>query len=174
MPFGWLWIDGSDDAHGHVAIAVADRLAHLGQRIRAAHAKRQAAIEVRRDVQAAASAAAGLHEAQAAAAEQAVARAETQRQATLAAMTPNQRRVEELRAFCETRASQLGSNKEPLNGEIHNRARQLVADALQGADWTPKEKAQVAYLLSEFLPRLVSRMDKDQLKKLKLTALRNP
>ncbi|MBK8118467.1 MAG: hypothetical protein IPK39_03945 [Sulfuritalea sp.] len=174
MPFGWIWIDGSDDAHRHIAIAVAEKLALLGQPIRAAHAERQAAIEVRRDAQAAASAAAALRQAEAAAAEQAAALAETQRQADLAEMTPNRRRTEEFRAFCESRASQLGKNQEALNGQIHNRARQLAADALQGADWTRQEKAAVADLLAEFLPRLVSRMDKDQLKKLKLAALRNP
>lgn len=174
LPFGWIWIDGSDDAHRHLAIAIADKLARLGQPIRTAHAERQAAVEARREAQAAAEAETARRQADAAATEQSAAAAEARRQAALAAMTPNLRRIEEFRAFCERRAEQLLNNTEPLNGDIHNRARKLAADAQVGADWTAGEKAAIADLLAEWLPKLVAKMDRDQLKKLKLAALRNP
>ena len=149
--------------HGWIVLSDHGRSWHQGMRGHESRQRREhGAAEFRR------------RQAEAAAAEQAAALAETQRQADLAEMTPNRRRTEEFRAFCESRASQLGKNQEALNGQIHNRARQLAADALQGADWTPQEKAAVADLLAEFLPRLVSRMDKDQIKKLKLATLRNP
>ncbi|MDP2793436.1 MAG: RAMP superfamily CRISPR-associated protein [Sulfurisoma sp.] len=174
LPFGWIWVDGSDDAHRHIAIAVADKLARLGQPIRAAQAERQATAEARREAQEAAAAEAAHRQAEAAAAAQAEADARAARSAELAAMTPNRRRIEEFRAFCEARAAQLGDNKETLNGDIHNRARSLAADALQTPDWSAEEKTGLADLLAGWLPKLVSKMDKDQMKKLKLAALRTP
>lgn len=157
LPFGWLWISSCDDAHQHLAIAVHDRLAQRARPIREAHAARLAAAEERVERRV---------EAQAAAAAQAL------RETELAAMSIQQRQVEELREFFQTRAAQLGAGKEILNGNIHNRARQLAQQALENSDWQSGEKQALADLLAEWLPRLVSKMDKDQLKKLKLAALR--
>ena len=87
-------------------------------------------------------------------------------------MTPNQRQIEEFHHFCQIRAEQLGKHQEALNGDIHNRARQLVAKAFDNVEWAAEEKHALAEVISEWLPKLVRQMDKDQLKKLKLAALR--
>jgi hypothetical protein len=89
-------------------------------------------------------------------------------------MSPERRRVEEFRNFCDSRAAQLAGNKESLNGDLHNRARQFTSDALQQTGWLPEDKCALADLVAERLPQLISKMDKDQLKKLKLTTLRTP
>jgi CRISPR-associated protein Csm5 len=172
LPFGWLWIDSSDDAHRHLSIAVSDALAALGRPIREAHAEQLTAAENRRQAQAQIAAEAARRRAEAAAAAQAEAAALEQHQAALAAMSPERRRIEEFRSFCDTRAAQLAGNTEALNGNIHNRARQLATDALQQPDWCAEDKVALADLLADRLPQLVARMDKDQLKKLKLAALR--
>jgi len=173
LPFGWIWIDGSDDAHRYIALAMADKLAHLGQPIRAAHAERQAAVETRREAHATATTEAAHRQAEAQATAQAAIEALAAREAELATMTTNRRRIEEFRTFCENRAAQLCGNKEVLNGDLHNRARKLATDALQGGDWSAEEKNIVADILAEWLPKLVAKMDKDQIKKLKLPALRS-
>jgi CRISPR-associated protein Csm5 len=172
LPFGWLWIDGSDDAHRHLSIAVSDALATLGRPIREAHAEQLAASESRREAQAEAVAETARRRSEEAATALAEAAALEQRQAALAAMSPERRRIEEFRGFCDTRTAQLAGNKETLNGDIHNRARQLATDALQQPDWRAEDKTALADLIAERLPRLVAKMDKDQLKKLKLAALR--
>lgn len=172
LPFGWLWIDGSDDTHRHLAIAVSDTLSALSQPIRDAHAAQLAAVEIRREAHAQTNAESARRRAAETAAAQAEAEAAAQRQAALAAMSPRQRRIEEFRAHCDTRATQLVGNKEALNGDLHNRARQLANDALQNPDWNAHEKTLLADLIAARLPQLVAKMDKDQLKKLKLAALR--
>lgn len=173
LPFGWIWVSSCDDAHQHLAITVHDRLAQHAQPIREAHAARLAAAEERVERRAEAQKAA-IQQAMARQAEaQAAAAAQALREKTLAAMSTQQRQIEELREFFQARAAQLGAGKEVLNGNIHNRARQLVRQALESGDWPAQEKQALADLLAEWLPRLVSKMDKDQLKKLKLSALRD-
>lgn len=98
--------------------------------------------------------------------------AEAQRQARLAAMSNNQRRVEEFKEAFATRAKQLLGKFDRQNTDYHDRARKLARDALEGADWTPDEKRAAADAIAEWLPKVVERIDKDQLKKLKLSALR--
>lgn len=96
------------------------------------------------------------------------------RQAALAAMTGNQRHIEEFRIACAARAEQLIGNKEAANASIHNKARELAKAALDGADWTADEKCAAADAIEEWLPKLVKIDLKDEKKKLKLAALRNP
>lgn len=93
-------------------------------------------------------------------------------EAILAAMTPNQRRIEEFKADCAKRAEQLMGNKERLNATIHNAARMLAKAALEGADWSADEKRAVADAIEEWLPKLVRIEMKEERKKLKLAALR--
>lgn len=104
--------------------------------------------------------------------ERAAAEEERMRQAALAAMTPNQRRVEDFVAYCTTRAAQLMGNKESPNAAIHNEARVLAKAAHDGADWTAEEKCSVADAIEEWLPKLVKVDLKDERKKFKLAALR--
>lgn len=172
LPFGWIWVNGCDDAHQHISIAALDQLLHFSKPLREAHADRQAAADARRESQAAAVRESARRAQEAEAARQAEMAAEAARQAALEAMTPNRRRIEEFRAFCESRAAQLGGNKEALNGNLHNRGRQLAVAALEEPDWTPEERLAVADLIAEWLPKLIAKMDKEQLKKLKLAALR--
>jgi hypothetical protein len=109
---------------------------------------------------------------------QATARAEaeawTVHQAELAAMSPNLRRIEEFKATFAARAEQLRGSRERLNADYHGRARKLAMDALDGADWTADEKRAVADAIAEWLPKVVEKIDKDQLKKLKRSSLHAP
>ena len=109
-------------------------------------------------------------------AEQTAARAEAEaaaaRQAALAAMSPNLRRIEEFRAAFAARVEQLRGNKEKLNADYHGRARKLAHDALEGADWTPEERLAAAEAIEQWLPKVVEKIDKEQLKKLKTSQLR--
>ncbi|MGQ9862434.1 MAG: hypothetical protein ACUVSD_10560 [Thiobacillaceae bacterium] len=97
---------------------------------------------------------------------------EAQRQARLAAMSANMRRVEEFKEAFAARAEQLRGKFDRQNTDYHDRARKLAKDALEGADWTPEEKRAAADAIAEWLPKVVERIDKEQLKKLKLSALR--
>lgn len=174
LPFGWIWIDGSDDTHRHIAIAAADKLARLGQPIRAAHAERQAAVESRREAQAVIAAEAVRRQVEAQAAAQAEALAQAAREAALAAMTPNQRRIEEFKAACAMRAGQLMGSKDNPNTAFHQKARELAKAAIEGTDWTADERIATADAIEEWLPKLVKIEIKDERKKLKLAALRAP
>ena len=100
------------------------------------------------------------------------AEAQAAREAALSAMSENMRRIEEFKAAFEARAGQLRGNKERLNADYHNRARKLAQEALEGAGWTAEEKRAAAAAIEEWLPKVVERIDKDQLKKLRLAALR--
>lgn len=172
LPFGWIWVSGCDDAHQHLAVTVQQQFAQHAAPILEAHAERLSATdtraEARREVQRRQAEEAAARQAK----EQAQAEAAAAREQALATMTPNQRQIEEFHHFCQIRAEQLGKHQEALNGDIHNRARQLVAKARDNAEWTAEEKRALAEVISEWLPKLVRQMDKDQLKKLKLAALR--
>lgn len=110
-------------------------------------------------------AAKAAHEAAQAAATQAAAE-------RLATLSPALREVEVFVAAARLRSEQLRGAKENLNTEFHNRARKLAATALENAEWTAEEKRAAADAIAEWLPQLVKGIDKDQLKKLKLGALR--
>jgi len=93
-------------------------------------------------------------------------------QIALASMTPNQRQTEAFKSAFAAREEQLRGNKESMNGDFHNRARKIAQDALAATDWTSEEKRALADAIAEWLPKVVQGMDKDQLKKLKLSSLR--
>lgn len=172
LPFGWIWVSGCDDAHQHLALTVQQQIAKHAAPILETHAERLAVAdthaEARREVQRRQAEEAAARQAK----EQAKAEAAAAREQALATMTPNQRQIEEFHHFCQKRAEQLGKHQEALNGDIHNRARELLAKARDNAEWTAEEKRALAEVISEWLPKLVRQMDKDQLKKLKLAALR--
>jgi CRISPR-associated protein Csm5 len=94
------------------------------------------------------------------------------RQSALASMTPNQQQIEAFKSAFAARAEQLRGNKESMNGDFHNRARKIAQDALAATDWSSEEKRALADAIAEWLPKVVQGMDKDQLKKFKLSALR--
>lgn len=99
-------------------------------------------------------------------------REEEERQAQLAALSKNMQRVEQFIALAKQRIEQLLGKKENLNAAFHTTARTLAKDALEGADWNAEEKSAVANVIADWLPKVVSGIDKDQLKKLKLSMLR--
>jgi CRISPR-associated protein Csm5 len=100
-------------------------------------------------------------------------REEEARLARLASLTPNLRRIEEFKADFAAHTKQLRGGKDRQNTDFHQRAQKLAKDALEGADWTADEKRAVADAITEWLPQVVERIDKDALKKLKLAALRS-
>jgi len=173
LPFGWIWVDGSNDAHRHTAIALADKLARLGQPIRTTHAERQAAVESRREAQAAIAAESARRQAEIEAAEKAEAAAQAAHEEALAEMTPNRRRVEEFKTACAGRHTQLMGNKDNPNTAYHQKARELAKAAGEEAGWTVEEKNAAADAIEEWLPKLVKIEIKDERRKLKLAALRS-
>jgi len=103
------------------------------------------------------------------------ARLEAERLAAKAAMTANLQSIEDFKEFAEKRFAELRGGKERPNEAFHNRVRQLVKSALEGANWTAPEKLAAANAIEEWLPKLVERIDiKDERKKLKLALLKFP
>lgn len=93
-------------------------------------------------------------------------------QVRLAMLSKNMQRVEQFIALAKQRIEQLLGKKENPNAVFHTVARTLAQDALEGADWSAEEKFAVADAIAVWLPKVVSGIDKDQLKKLKLNTLR--
>lgn len=171
LPFGWIWVDASDDAHGHLAQSMRQKLGARSQALRDEHAdhlarlderqakRREETAERERKVQA---------EAEARRAEE---QAQQQREAVLAAMSPNLRRVEEFRVAFAERAEQLRSRPDNPNTAYHTRARELARDA---AAWPMAERTAAADAIEEWLPKVIRLDIKEERKKLKLAALRAP
>jgi CRISPR-associated protein Cmr6 len=100
------------------------------------------------------------------------ARAKHEAEAKLAALTPNLRAVEQFSQAMASRYEQLRGSKERQNTEYHQKAQKLAKDAREGTDWTQAEKRAAAEAITEWLPKVVERIDRDALKKLKLNDLR--
>ena len=172
LPFGWVWIDASDDAHRHLADALFQKLAARSAPLREAHQEQLLRLEASQQQRMAASAEVARQQLTAELAARAQANAEAERQAALAMMSPNLRRVEEFRETCAKRFAQLRGNKERLNEKLHTSARNLCKEAIESTSWTSEEKSVLAAAITEWLPQVVQGIDKDQLKKMKLPALR--
>jgi CRISPR-associated protein Cmr6 len=102
---------------------------------------------------------------------QAEAQAEKAQQAKLARLTVNERTVDAFIQACIKRFDSLRGSKDKPNTEFHAKARTLAKTALEGSDWSPSEKRNVAEAITEWLPRIVQVDMKDERKKLKLSAL---
>lgn len=113
-----------------------------------------------------------LQEAARAAAEREELKRAEQHQQLLSTLSPNMRRIEEFKADFATRVERIRGRLDKQNTLYHDKARSLAKDALEAPDWTADEKRAAADAIAEWLPRVVERIDKDQLKKLKLGALR--
>lgn len=172
LPFGWLWVNACDDAHRHLSDGLHQKLAARSSALREAHQAQLLRLEDQQETRAAARAEAARQLQAIAAAERARIEAEAARQAALASMSPNARRIEEFKASFAARAAQLRGGRERQNGDYHARARKLALEAREGADWSAEEKRALADAVTEWLPKVVEKMDKDQLKKLKLADLR--
>ena len=174
LPFGWIWIDACDDAHRYLSEALGQKLSIRSAPLREAHRNRLYELEESKVRRAAAALEAEKQKKAAEDAERVEAEAIAARQAALATMSANFRRIEEFKSAFAARAEQLRGGLEKLNAKFHSSARELARDALAGADWTAEEKHAAANAIAEWLPKVVERIDKDQLKKLNLAALRAP
>ena len=172
LPFGWIWIDACDDAHRYLSEALGQKLSTRSAPLREAHREQLYRLEESREQRVTAAIEAEKQKQAAQAAARAEADVTAARQAALATMSANFRRIEEFKVAFASRVEQLRGGYEKLNARFHTLARELARDALAGADWTAEEKHDAADAIAEWLPKVVERIDKDQLKKLNLAALR--
>lgn len=173
LPFGWIWVDASNDEYRHLSDSLLRKLDARSGAMREAHSDRLLrALEVQQQ-QEARRAAIDAEKRAAEAAASAAAEARAAREAALATMSPNLRRIEEFVTACALRVEQLRGGKERLQGDFHNRARKLAQEALEEAGWTGEEKKALAEAVVEWLPKVVEKIDKDQLKKLRISNLRS-
>lgn len=172
LPFGWIWVETSGDAHYYLSESVRQKLAARSRELREAHREQLSRLEEQQEQHAAASAEAARKKQAEHAAEQAALAAQAAHQIALQAMTPGARRIEEFKTAFAARAEQLRGGRERLNGDYHSRARTLAQEALAATDWNKEEKASAADAIAEWLPKVVEGIDKEQFKKLKLSALR--
>ena len=173
LPFGWIWVDASDDAHGHLFASLRVKLASRSRALLDGHKDRLSRLDEARARRLDERAAILERRRVAEVAAREAAEAEAARRAALDSMSPNLRRVEEFKAAFAARAAELRGRKDRLNADFHSRARKLAQDA-KGPDWAPPERLAAADAIAEWLPKVVERIDKDQLKKLGLAALRAP
>lgn len=95
------------------------------------------------------------------------------RQAALDAMSPNQRRIEELRAEIEMRLEREQGRKLPVSDQFWGeRIKKLARTAAESAEWTADEKTALADMLENYAVRLMALEPKELRKQLKLSALR--
>ena len=171
MPFGWVWVESSEDEFQHVSIALRQKLAPHGASARELQRQRLDAIEAARTAREAAAIEARKREIERQAAEQAEADREAARQQALLSLSPNQRKIEELRAEIERRlvdGRRIGVSDQFWGGSI----KKLASEALESADWSPEEKAALAEMLQVWAGKLMQLDPKDLRKQLKLAALR--
>jgi len=171
LPFGWIWVDASDDAHRYLSDALRQKLAARSGALREAHRDRLFRLEEYQAQHAAAAAEAARQKQADEAAARAESEAQEARATALAAMAPNLRRIEEFKAVFAARAEQLRGGKDNPNTAFHANARDLARDA---AGWSEEERRAAADAIEEWLPRVVKVDLKDERKKLKLSALRAP
>ncbi len=100
------------------------------------------------------------------------AQAQQETDARLAALTPNLREIEEFKQAMTRRFTELNGRWDRQNTGFHQKAQQLAKKAHEGEGWTPEEKCAAADAITEWLPKVIEKIDKDALKKLKLSALR--
>lgn len=165
LPFGWIWVDASDDEHRHLFDAVRQKLALLSNPIREAHQHRLSLLEEQRQQKIELTAKHQATKAMEKAAQQA-------KEAALAAMSPAQRKIEEFKTTFAARVDQLRGSKEKQHADFHTRAKKIAEEALASSEWSADEKLQLANAIADWLPKVVEKIDKDALKKLKLSTLR--
>ncbi len=99
-------------------------------------------------------------------------RAEQEKIDRLAALPKNLKEIEEFEQAMARRVTQLNGQKDKQNTEFHQKAQKLAKDAREVQGWTPEEKSKVADAIEKWLPKVIEKIDKDALKKLKLSTLR--
>ena len=168
LPFGWLLIEPAAAAEDPSLREWCQQQPGLDL-----DAVRERLLETRRQLEAETLRKEQLAEEQAAQA-QLEAERQAERERALAEMSPRARSIAEFVTACESR-----NGKDPFNpgSGLFGQAMQLSRQALtEGSDWNADERRQLADALTEWLPRVIDRLDrknewKDARKKLKLNAL---
>ena len=177
LPFGWavVEIDPQEDDSPELKAWCAEQgigrpdLAKIRQQF---EADKAAALKLKAELAAQA--------AQREAARQAEQLAAKLREQALANMSAQDRQIETLRQQCEELDARItGGNfkKQAYSagspGPLYKEAAKLIKQASETADWSASEKAALAEMLEQWLPKVTTPWDvKDQRKKLKLSTLR--
>ena len=177
LPFGWavVEIDPQEDDSPELKAWCAEQgigrpdLAKIRQQF---EADKAAALKLKAELAAQA--------AQREAARQAEQLAAKLREHALASMSAQGRQIETLRQQCEELDVRItGGNfkKQAYSagspGPLYKEAAKLIKQASETADWSASEKAALAEMLEQWLPKVTTPWDvKDQRKKLKLSTLR--
>ena len=177
LPFGWavVEIDPQEDDSPELKAWCAEQgigrpdLAKIRQQF---EADKAAALKLKAELAAQA--------AQREAARQAEQLAAKLREQALANMSAQDRQIETLRQQCEELDVRItGGNfkKQAYSagspGPLYKEAAKLIKQASETADWSASEKAALAEMLEQWLPKVTTPWDvKDQRKKLKLSTLR--
>jgi CRISPR-associated protein Csm5 len=104
--------------------------------------------------------------------------AATQRKLALANMSAQGQQIESLRQACEDWATRIANGNFKKQGAdvgkagFFQEADKLVTQAIAGHAWTAQDKLMLADMLEAWLPKVVAPWDKEQRKKLRLTALK--
>lgn len=171
LPFGWVWVESCEDELQYVSAAVRDKLRPYSRTWRETQRDRLQQIEEAREARLTAAQAAEQRRMQAEEAERRRAREEQARLIVLESMSPNMRRVEELRTGIEKRLA-LG-RKIPVSDQFYGQhIKALAHQALESADWSAEEKSALADMLQEWAGKLMALDAKDLRKQLKLASLR--
>lgn len=175
LPFGWavVEIDPQDDDSPELrawCFEQAKGRREMGEIRQQFELEKRVALKQKAEIAAQA--------AQREAARQAAQVAEALRQQALANMSIQCQQIESLRQACEDWANRIANGNFKKQGAdagkagFFQEADRLVKQALSGNAWTAQDKITLAYMLEAWLPKVVAPWDKDQRKKLKLTALK--
>lgn len=177
LPFGWavVEIDPQEDDSPALKAWCADQA-----KGRPDMAKIRQQFEVEKAVALKLKAELAAQAAQREATHQAEQLAAAQRAQALAAMSAQGQQIETLRQKCEELDAKItgGNFKKQAysagsSGSLYQEAAKLVKQASETADWSTSEKANLADVLEQWLPKVITPWDvKEQRKKLKLAALR--
>lgn len=171
MPFGWVWVESCADSYQHISRSLRDKLQPHASIIREAQRERTQRIEKAQQARMYATQIAEQQRQQAEVEERQKAEAESTRQAALAAMSPNLRAVEELRAGIEKKLA-TGIKLKISDAFWGGRIKKLAEQALASTEWSTEEKIALADMLQEWAGKLMALDAKDLRKQLKLAALR--
>lgn len=172
LPFGWIWVNASDEVHQGIFDAVRQKLATRSAPLREAHQDQILRREERFEKLAVLAAESRAKAAAQLLAEQAEAAKLVAQQLALAAMSPNLRIVEEFSQAFSAQVEKLRGNKDNPHTAFHQKAKDLAKIAVEGESWSVDEKRAAADAIECWLPQVIKIDIKDERKKLKLTALR--
>jgi len=97
-------------------------------------------------------------------------KAETERLASLMAMSPNMRRVEQFSMECLQKIELLCGRKDKPYTEFYAQAQVLVKEAIRDG-WTREERESLSKVIAEYLPKILEMDAKTLRQKLALSAL---